>query len=144
LEAKINILRYPEKITDISRISQNLPADITIIAGGGVRTKVDAELYLSKGADHISISTICFNPLLLSFGYVILWICYPLDMLSFGYVILWICYPLDMLSFGYVILWIYYPLDMLSFGYVILWICYPLDMLSFGYVILWICYPLWI
>ena len=36
--------------------------DATIIAGGGVTTKKDASAYINRGANYVSISTLCFNP----------------------------------------------------------------------------------
>ena len=47
----------------ISQIKKKYP-DTTIIAGGGVRNMETADLYKRNGADHISISTLCFNPIL--------------------------------------------------------------------------------
>ena len=35
---------------------------VTIIAGGGIRTKRDISEYMDAGADHISLGTVCFNP----------------------------------------------------------------------------------
>ena len=35
----------------------------TIIGGGGVRNIEVATNYLERGADHISVSTLCFNPI---------------------------------------------------------------------------------
>ncbi len=53
---------------------------------------------------HVFICVFVIIWLLLSIGY-----CYHLVMLSFGYVIIWLCYHLVMLSYHFV---------MLSFGYV--------------------------
>ena len=36
---------------------------MTIIAGGGIRTKRDISEYMDAGANHISLGTVCFNPL---------------------------------------------------------------------------------
>ena len=36
--------------------------DTTIIAGGGVTSPADIEAYLTSGANHVSIGTVCFNP----------------------------------------------------------------------------------
>ena len=36
--------------------------DITIIAGGGVTSPANIEAYLTSGASHVSIGTVCFNP----------------------------------------------------------------------------------
>ena len=35
---------------------------IEIIAGGGVKSKTDANSYINAGADHISLGTVCFTP----------------------------------------------------------------------------------
>jgi|TARA_R110000822_G_scaffold197597_2_gene335598 dihydroorotate dehydrogenase len=35
---------------------------VTIIAGGGVTNKDDAEFYFDKGADYVSLGTVCFTP----------------------------------------------------------------------------------
>ncbi len=48
----------------VQKISKKYP-DVEIIAGGGVRNKATADLYLQNGANHISVSTLCFNPILL-------------------------------------------------------------------------------
>jgi dihydroorotate dehydrogenase len=42
----------------------------TIIAGGGIRTIEDIEEYKSYGADHFSISSLCFNPVSFIFLYM--------------------------------------------------------------------------
>ena len=36
--------------------------DSEIIAGGGISEKKDIEHYIELGADHISLGTVCFNP----------------------------------------------------------------------------------
>ena len=41
---------------------KNKYKDITIIGGGGITSNEDIVLYKKFGADHISISTLCFNP----------------------------------------------------------------------------------
>ena len=41
--------------------------DTIIIAGGGIRNMDTAKYYLNNGANHVSVSTLCFNPIL--FGY---------------------------------------------------------------------------
>jgi dihydroorotate dehydrogenase len=46
----------------ITHIKNNYP-EISIIAGGGIYTKKDIEYYQDIGADHISLGTVCFNPL---------------------------------------------------------------------------------
>ena len=40
--------------------------DTVVIAGGGVRDVASAREYAACGADHISISTLCFNPVAMS------------------------------------------------------------------------------
>ena len=42
---------------------KNKYPDTELIAGGGVQSYSDIKKYYSIGADHISISTICFNPI---------------------------------------------------------------------------------
>ena len=56
----------PYTLNSIKKIKQKYP-DTVIIAGGGVRDITTAELYKKNGADHISVSTLCLNPVL--FGY---------------------------------------------------------------------------
>ena len=48
----------------ISVIRESWP-EVTIVAGGGVKNWQDIYRYLSKGADHVSLGTVCFNPLAL-------------------------------------------------------------------------------
>ena len=36
---------------------------ITIIAGGGIKTKNDISEYINEGANHVSLGTVCFNPI---------------------------------------------------------------------------------
>ena len=43
--------------------------DVIIIAGGGVRDEKTAEYYKNSGADHISASTLFFNPFLSTMFY---------------------------------------------------------------------------
>ena len=38
--------------------------DVIIIAGGGIRSIKDVEEYKKNGANHFSVSTLCFNPIL--------------------------------------------------------------------------------
>ena len=52
----------------ILKIKDKYP-DTTIIAGGGVRNIKTSDNYLRNGADHISVSTLCFNPLLFGIFY---------------------------------------------------------------------------
>ena len=37
--------------------------DVVVIAGGGIRTMKDVEEYRKAGADHFSVSSLCFNPI---------------------------------------------------------------------------------
>ena len=41
---------------------KNKHKHIEIIAGGGVKSKTDAQNYIEAGADHISLGTVCFTP----------------------------------------------------------------------------------
>ena len=36
--------------------------DVIVIGGGGVRTKNDAINYINRGANYVSVSTLCFSP----------------------------------------------------------------------------------
>ena len=53
----------PYTLSNITRIKNKYP-DTTIIGGGGVRDIEIAELYKKNGADHISVATLCMNPIL--------------------------------------------------------------------------------
>jgi dihydroorotate dehydrogenase len=44
--------------------------DVEVIGGGGVKTWKDVEKYKEWGADHVAISTICFNPWMLMKLYI--------------------------------------------------------------------------
>jgi dihydroorotate dehydrogenase len=44
--------------------------DVEIISGGGITEWQDVINYKDKGADHFSVSTLCFNPLKLSILYL--------------------------------------------------------------------------
>ena len=46
----------------IKHINDNYP-EVETIAGGGVYSKKDIEYYRDIGANHISLGTVCFNPL---------------------------------------------------------------------------------
>ena len=46
----------------ISIIREKWGNEILIIAGGGVTNQDDIKNYLSRGANHISLGTICFKP----------------------------------------------------------------------------------
>ena len=54
-----NVVVKKENI--IEHIKQYYP-HIEIIAGGGISEKKDIEHYIELGADHISLGTVCFNP----------------------------------------------------------------------------------
>ena len=40
--------------------------DTVVIGGGGIRTLDDIKEYENAGADHVSISTVCFSPIAFS------------------------------------------------------------------------------
>ena len=42
---------------------KNTWKDTIVIAGGGIRTMKDVEEYKKVGADHFSVSSLCFNPI---------------------------------------------------------------------------------
>ena len=46
----------------VSIIREKWGEEIVIIAGGGITDKNDIKNYLSRGANHISLGTICFKP----------------------------------------------------------------------------------
>ena len=46
----------------IKYLKSNFPK-IEIIAGGGIDSIEDIEYYKNIGADHVSLGTVCFNPL---------------------------------------------------------------------------------
>ena len=52
----------PHTISTIKYI-KNTWNDTVIIAGGGIRTMKDVEEYRKAGADHFSVSSLCFNPI---------------------------------------------------------------------------------
>ena len=66
-----NVLRLRNKQikVDIGHNKKNIEymrnkyPDATIIGGGGVQTPEHIELYKSFGANHISVSSLCFNPI---------------------------------------------------------------------------------
>tara|TARA_B110000495_G_C23028181_1_gene611507 strand:+ start:902 stop:1591 length:690 start_codon:yes stop_codon:yes gene_type:complete len=51
----------PYTIEIIDYIKNKYP-NVTIIAGGGVTDKKDAEYYFNRGADYVSLGTVCFTP----------------------------------------------------------------------------------
>ena len=55
-----SLIPYTNKL--IIYIKKNYP-DTELIAGGGVQAWTDVTNYYNLGANHISISTICFNPI---------------------------------------------------------------------------------
>ena len=46
----------------VKQIKDSYP-DIEVIAGGGIDSLKDIDYYKSIGADHVSLGTVCFNPL---------------------------------------------------------------------------------
>ena len=52
----------PYTISIIKYIKNNWN-DTVVIAGGGIRTMKDVEEYREVGADHFSVSSLCFNPI---------------------------------------------------------------------------------
>ncbi len=57
------------KVFSLLRMVREAYPDVTLIGGGGVRSIEDAEEYLKAGADHISVSTLCFNPVRFAWFY---------------------------------------------------------------------------
>ena len=55
----------PYTLELIRLVRENWGDSVTIIAGGGIKNWQDIYRYLSKGADHVSLGTVCFNPLAL-------------------------------------------------------------------------------
>ena len=55
----VSLVPYVNEI--ISLIKDEWP-EVTVIAGGGVKNWHDMYRYLSKGADHVSLGSVCFNP----------------------------------------------------------------------------------
>ena len=56
-----SIIPYTSRL--IENIKSKYP-DTTVIAGGGIRTRNEINIYKLYGANHFSISTLCFNPIL--------------------------------------------------------------------------------
>lgn len=54
-----HLIPYNEKL--IKHLKTNYK-DIQVIGGGGIQTNEDLILYKNFGADHMSISTLCFHP----------------------------------------------------------------------------------
>ena len=50
-----------QNIKTISQLKERYCGEIEIIGGGGIMETKDIEKYINAGADHISISSICFN-----------------------------------------------------------------------------------
>jgi len=48
--------------TEILDYIKNKYSHVTVIAGGGITSKKDAEFYLNRGADYVSLGTVCFTP----------------------------------------------------------------------------------
>ena len=53
------IMPYTMNLIDYIKNSHD---NVTVIAGGGVYSKQDAQDYINAGADHISLGTVCFTP----------------------------------------------------------------------------------
>ena len=62
----VSLIPYTSKLT--KQIKKKYP-DSIIIAGGGIRNMNTLNYYKSCGADHYSISTLLFNPFILSCFY---------------------------------------------------------------------------
>lgn len=58
----ITLVPYTEKLVAYTRATYG--DKVEIIAGGGVRNMETAKRYMDVGADHISVSTLCFNPIM--------------------------------------------------------------------------------
>ena len=59
-----HVLR-PYTLELIKLVRENWGDSVTIIAGGGIKNWQNIYQYLSKGADHVSLGSVCFNPLAL-------------------------------------------------------------------------------
>lgn len=46
----------------IHEMNERYYGDLEIIGGGGIMSNKDIEKYINAGADHVSISSVCFNP----------------------------------------------------------------------------------
>ena len=55
----VSLVPYVNEL--ISLIKGEWP-EVTVIAGGGIKNWQDMYRYLSKGADHVSLGSVCFNP----------------------------------------------------------------------------------
>lgn len=53
------IMPYTMNLIDYIKNSHD---NVTVIAGGGVYSKQDAQDYINAGADHISLGSVCFTP----------------------------------------------------------------------------------
>ena len=51
----------PYSTTLITKIRKKYP-DTIIIGGGGIKSNTEIEIYKKSGANHFSISTLCFSP----------------------------------------------------------------------------------
>ena len=51
----------PYVLEIIELVRQHWP-EVTVIAGGGIKNSQDVYRYLSAGAKHVSLGTVCFNP----------------------------------------------------------------------------------
>ena len=63
------LIPYTSKLTKLITDKYD---DIEIVAGGGIRDIMDIVNYRKNGADHFSISTVCFNP----FRFILLYLEY--------------------------------------------------------------------
>ena len=54
------LIPYTEKF--IKHIKHHFP-QVEVIAGGGIDSLEDIQNYANIGADHVSLGTVCFNPL---------------------------------------------------------------------------------
>ena len=54
------LIPYTEKF--IKHIKHHFP-QVEVIAGGGIDSMEDIQNYANIGADHVSLGTVCFNPL---------------------------------------------------------------------------------
>ena len=62
-----SLIPYNNKLISNIKSKYN---DVEIISGGGITEWQDVINYRNKGADHFSVSTLCFNPLKLSILYL--------------------------------------------------------------------------
>ena len=58
----ISLVPYTSRLTKYTK--DKYGKDVEIIAGGGIRSIEDVLKYRKLGCDHVSVSTLCFNPFL--------------------------------------------------------------------------------